>query len=241
MQAGPGRAGRLGDLAGRQVGVVVQGDGAPLSGGQAGHGRAQHVGPVQVVGRGQAVRGGRVQRLGPVGQQRDRGAAPQAAADVRHDAAQPAREPVWVAQPVKADERPQERLLNDVVHVARVAAQAPGAGRVPSAGAARRAGFRRATPPAPVSMTPNRMISASSGISAAISYSLQPWWPPATVRPWSSRGSQCLRISRRSPACSVRVLAGSPHSLVPSGPPSAIGLAEEGAGAALMSRHGGPR
>ena len=55
VQAGPGRAGRLRDLAGGHVGVVVQSDGAPLSGGQAGHGRAQRVGPVEILGRGQAA------------------------------------------------------------------------------------------------------------------------------------------------------------------------------------------
>ena len=108
VQAGPGRAGLLRDLAGRQVGVVVQGDRAPLSGGQAGHGRAQRVGPVQVLGRGQAVGRGRVQGLWPVGDERNRGTALQAAADVRRDAAKPAREPVRITQPVKPDVRTQE-------------------------------------------------------------------------------------------------------------------------------------
>ena len=210
MQAGPGRAGRLGDLAGRQVRVVVQGDGAPLPGGQVGHGRAQRVGPVQVLGRGQAVGGGRVERLGPVGQQRDRGAARHAAADVEHDAGQPAGEPVRVPQPVQRDERLQERLLHDVVHVAGIGAQPPGAGachrlvpldqqperhrvavagqpdqvavgdlhahqaQAPLAGSAvRSSGFRRAIRPGPTRAMPNRMMSASSGISAVTSCPVQ--------------------------------------------------------------------
>ena len=144
VQAGPRRAGRLRDLAGGHVGVVVQGDGAPLPGGQAGHRRAQRVGPVQVLGRGQAAGRRRVQRLGPVGQQRDRGAAVQAAADVEHDAGQPAGEPVRIPQPVQGQERLQERFLHDVVHVAGIGAQLPGPGADHRPGAARPAG---GTPP----------------------------------------------------------------------------------------------
>ena len=136
VQAGPGRARRLGDLAGRHVGVVVQDDRAPLPGGQVRDGRTQRVGAVEVVRRGQAVRGGRVNRLGPVGHQRDRGAALHAAAYVEDDAAQPAGEPVRIPQPVQRDEGLQERLLHDVVHVAGVEAQCAGRGRGPSAGAA---------------------------------------------------------------------------------------------------------
>ena len=53
---------------------------------------------------------------------------------------------------------------------------------------------------------PNRIVSASSGISAVISCVVQSR-PPGTVTPWSSRvrpvRHQWLRISRRSPACSV--------------------------------------
>jgi len=124
VQAGPGRAGRLGDLAGGQVRVVVQGDGLTLPGGQVGHSFAQRVGAIQVFGRGQAVSRGRMERLGPVGQQRDRGAALQAAADIEHDAGQPAGEPVRISQPVQRDERPQERLLHDVVHVTGVSVSA---------------------------------------------------------------------------------------------------------------------
>jgi hypothetical protein len=86
--------------------AVVQGDGAALPGGQPGHGRAHGVRSVQVLGRGQA--GGGVQGLRPVRKQRDRGTALQAAADVRHDAAKPAGEPVRVTQPVKPGVRPQE-------------------------------------------------------------------------------------------------------------------------------------
>ena len=55
VQRGAGRARGFGDLAGGHVGVVVQGDGAPLPGGQAGHRAAQRVGAVQVLGRGQAA------------------------------------------------------------------------------------------------------------------------------------------------------------------------------------------
>jgi hypothetical protein len=41
----------------------------------------------------------------------------QAAADVEHDAGQPAGEPVRIPQPVQGQERLQERFLRDVIHV----------------------------------------------------------------------------------------------------------------------------
>ncbi len=131
----PGRARLVADLPGGQASVVVQENGAPLPRGQGGHRLAQRVGPVQVIRRRLPVGGRKLngecgggRRLGKVGQQRDRGAAPQAAADVEHDAGQPAREPVRLPQPVQRDERPQEYLLHDVVHVAGIDAQAGGAG-----------------------------------------------------------------------------------------------------------------
>jgi len=126
--------GLVADLPGRQARVAVQENGPPLPRGQGGHRLAQRVGPVQVIRRRLPVGGRRRngkcggRRLGGVGQQRDRGAAPQAAADVEHDAGQPAREPVRLPQPVQRDERLQERLLHDVVHVAGIGAQARGAG-----------------------------------------------------------------------------------------------------------------
>jgi hypothetical protein len=49
-------------------------------------------------------------------------------ADVGHDAAQPAGEPVGVAQPVKGDERLQEGVLHGVVGVVRLRAQPGRAG-----------------------------------------------------------------------------------------------------------------
>ena len=55
VQGGAGRARRFGDLAGGHGGGVVQHDGAPLPGGQAGHRAAQRVGAIQVLGRGQAA------------------------------------------------------------------------------------------------------------------------------------------------------------------------------------------
>ena len=90
MQAGFGGAGGSGDLPGGLVGVVEQGDGLPLPGGQAGDRAAQHVGAIQVLSRRQAERRGRVQVLGPVAEQGERRAAPLGAADVGKDAAQPA-------------------------------------------------------------------------------------------------------------------------------------------------------
>jgi hypothetical protein len=101
VQAGPGGAGRLGDLAGGQVGVVVQRDRAALPGREPGDRGADHVGAVQVVGRGEAAGRDRVQRLGPLAQQGQRGAPGHRAADVGHDAGQPPGEPVRVAQPVQ--------------------------------------------------------------------------------------------------------------------------------------------
>jgi hypothetical protein len=69
-----------------------------------------------------------VQGLWPVAEQGQRGAAPLGAADVGHDAAQPAGEPVGVAQPVQRDERLQERVLHGVVGVVRLRAQPGRAG-----------------------------------------------------------------------------------------------------------------
>lgn len=117
VQAGLGGAGRGGDLAGGLVGVVEQGDGLALPGGQAGHRAAQHLFAVQVFRRRQAAGRGRVQVLGPVAEQGQRRAAPLGPADVGHDAAQPAGEPVGVAQPVQGGERLQERVLHSVVGV----------------------------------------------------------------------------------------------------------------------------
>src|SRR3984885_12722427 len=97
VQAGLGGAGSSGDLPGGLVGVVERGDGVALPGGQAGDGAAQRVGGVQVLGGRQAAGGGRVQVLGPVAEQGQRGAAPLGAADVGYDAAQPAGAPVGVA------------------------------------------------------------------------------------------------------------------------------------------------
>ena len=126
--AAPGVAG---DLPGGLVGVVEQGDGLPLSGGQAGHRAAERVGAVQVLSRRQAVRRCRVQVLGPVAEQGQRRAAPLGAADVGHDAAQPPGEPAGVAQPVQRDERLQEGVLHGIVDVVRPRAQPgrAGAGR----------------------------------------------------------------------------------------------------------------
>ena len=117
-----------GDLAGGLVGVVEQGDGVALPGGQAGDRAAQRVGAVQVLSRRQAARRCRVQVLGPVAEQGQRGAAPLGAADVGHDAAQPAGEPAGVAQPVQRDERLQEGVLHGVVGVVRLRAQPGRAG-----------------------------------------------------------------------------------------------------------------
>jgi hypothetical protein len=83
---------------------------------------------LEVVGRRHGVRGGGVQRLGPLRQQHRPGAPLQVPADVGHDADQPAGEPVRIPQPVQRDERLQERLLHDVVHVAAVVAEADGTG-----------------------------------------------------------------------------------------------------------------
>ena len=58
-----------------------------------------------------------MQVLGPVAEQGEWCVAPLGAADVGHDAAQPAGEPVGVAQPVQGDERLQERVLHGVVGV----------------------------------------------------------------------------------------------------------------------------
>jgi hypothetical protein len=128
VQAGLGGAGRAGDLAGGLVGVVEQGDGLALPGGQAGHRAAQRVGAVQVLSRRQAVHRGRVQVLGPVAEQGERRAAPLGAADVGHDAAQPAGEPAGVAQPVQGDERLQEGVLHGIVGVVWLRAQPGRAG-----------------------------------------------------------------------------------------------------------------
>jgi hypothetical protein len=117
VQAGLGGAGSGGDLAGGLVGVVEQGDGVALSGGQAGDRAAQRVGAVHVLSRRQAVGGGRVQVLGPLPEQGERRAAPLGAADVGHDAGQPGGEPAGVAQPVQRDERLQERVLHGIVGV----------------------------------------------------------------------------------------------------------------------------
>ena len=111
-----------GDLPGGLVGVVEQGDGLALPGGQAGDRAAQRVGAVQVLSRRQAAGRGRVQVLGPVAEQRQRRPAPLGAADVGHDAAQPAGEPAGVAQPVQGDERLQERVLHGIVGVVRLRA-----------------------------------------------------------------------------------------------------------------------
>ncbi len=123
VQAGPGGAGRTGDLPGGLVGVVEQGDGLALPGGQADDRAAQRVGTVQVLSRRQAVRRCRVQVLGPVADQGQRRTAPLGAADIGHDAAQPAGEPAGVAQPVQRDERLQEGVLHGIVDVVRLRAQ----------------------------------------------------------------------------------------------------------------------
>ena len=128
VQAGLGGAGSGGDLPGGLVGVVEQGDGVALPGGQAGDRAAEHVGAVQVLSRRQGAGGGRVQVLGPVAEQGQRRAAPLGAADVGHDAAQPAGEPVGVAQPVQRDERLQEGVLHGVVGVVGLRAQPGRAG-----------------------------------------------------------------------------------------------------------------
>ena len=117
-----------GDLPGGLVGVVEQGDGLALPGRQAGDRAAQRVGAVQVLRRRQAAGRGRVQVLGPVAEQGQRRAAPLGAADVGHDAAQPAGEPAGVAQPVQRDERLQEGVLHGVVGVVRLRAQPGRAG-----------------------------------------------------------------------------------------------------------------
>ena len=211
MQADPGRPGLPGDLPGRQPGVVVQGDGASLPVGQAGDGSVQRVGPVQVFRRGRAVSGGRVEGFRPVGQQRRLGPAVLGTADVEHDGGQPAGEPLRIAQPVQRDERLQERFLHHVIHVAGIAAQAPGASahhrlvpldqqperrRVTITGqhhevgvrdlrahrATLSSGWRSAIRPTPVSVMPNRMMSASSGTCIRTSYLVQSQ-RPATVTP----------------------------------------------------------
>ena len=69
-----------------------------------------------------------MQVLGPVAEQGQRRAAPLGAADVGHDAAQPAGEPVGVAQPVQRQERLQEGVLHGVVGVVRLRAQPGRAG-----------------------------------------------------------------------------------------------------------------
>ena len=117
VQAHPGRAFRPGELRGGLVGVVEQGDGLALPGRQAGDRAAQHVGAVQVLGRRQAPGGGRVQVLWPVPEQGKGRAAPLGAADVGHDAAQPAGEPAGVTQLVQRDERLQEGVLHGIVSV----------------------------------------------------------------------------------------------------------------------------
>jgi hypothetical protein len=62
-------------------------------------------------------------RVQPVGQQRGLTSPVQAPADVRRDPRQPRGELVRVPEPVQRDERAQERLLHDVVGVARVGAE----------------------------------------------------------------------------------------------------------------------
>jgi hypothetical protein len=121
VQARPGRV-----LPCLGVGVIPQNDGAPLPGGKLRHRGAHGVRAVDIVRRRHPVSGGRVQRLRPIGQQRGLAATPRAAADVRGDARQPSGEPVRVPEPVQGDERPQERLLHDVVGVAWVGAQLSG-------------------------------------------------------------------------------------------------------------------
>jgi hypothetical protein len=69
-----------------------------------------------------------VQVFGPVAEQGQWCAAPLGAADVGHDAAQPAGEPVGVAQPVQGDERLQEGVLHGIVGVVRLRAQPGRAG-----------------------------------------------------------------------------------------------------------------
>ena len=123
VQARLDRAGRVGDPLGGQVGVIEQGDGLPLAGRQFRDRRADRVGAIEVVGRGQAVRRTGMKPLGPIGQQHHRGPARHRTVDVDHDAAEPAREPVRIPQPVQRHERLQERLLHDVVHVIWTGAQ----------------------------------------------------------------------------------------------------------------------
>ena len=116
------------DLADGPVGVVVQLDGLALPGRQVGDGGPQCLGAIQVVGGRHALGRGRVQLLGPVGQQHQRVAAARGPVHVAHDAGQPGAEPVRVAQLAQARERLQERLLHDVVRVVAVPGQPGRAG-----------------------------------------------------------------------------------------------------------------
>jgi hypothetical protein len=123
VQAGLGRAGGPGDLPGRQAGVVVQLDGAPLAVRQVRDRSAQHLSAIQVIRGRQAERRNRMQPLGPLGQQHQRLRPARRTMHVADDAAQPGAEPIRVPQPVQGHEGPQERLLDDVVRVIGTPAQ----------------------------------------------------------------------------------------------------------------------
>ena len=74
-------------------------------------------GTIEILGRRQALRRGRMEILGPLGQQHQPGLPGCGPGYVADDAGQPRAEPVRVAQPAQARERLQERLLHDVIHV----------------------------------------------------------------------------------------------------------------------------
>ena len=168
VQAGLGRAGRPADLPGGQVGEVVQLDGAPLPAGQARDRGAQHLGAIEILGRRQALRRGRMEIFRPVGQQHQRDPPGRGAGYVADDAGQPRAEPVRVAQPAQARERLQERLLHDVIHLVRMRAQprrqSPRRRKVPLNQQPERASVTGAGPPGQITVADVHTSKCQPGV-----------------------------------------------------------------------------